>query len=293
MKNFSFWDEYEGASEGSGRSEKTWLINPDTGQTGLFKFKKDENTTDHISECIACKLADVLQLACASFELGTYRDKEGSMSYNIIRNEEMVLIEGLSVLNLCYPEYNPDKFMDENTGMKYSLEMIENALSPFNLFKDFLNIPVFDYLIGNTDRHHSNWALIKGNHNIQISPLYDNSSSLCSYIPERRWVEYLGRDQVLWKSLVDTKSKSLIKIHGNDKKLPTHLEMLKKLKDVYFEETYQLAEKISSIMTEVQIYDILGEYDDYLLPEMKKRIIANFLLSKVEMLKQIYWGKEE
>lgn len=41
MKDFSFWVEYEGASEGSGRSEKVWLMNPDTGQTGLFKFKKD------------------------------------------------------------------------------------------------------------------------------------------------------------------------------------------------------------------------------------------------------------
>lgn len=65
------------------------------------------------------------------------------------------------------------------------------------------------------------------------------------------------------------------------------------MREAYYEETYQLAEKIISIMTKAQIYDILGEYDDYLLPEMKKRIIANFLLSKVEMLKQIYWGKEE
>ena len=30
MKDFSNWKEYEGASEGSGRSEKLWLINPDT-----------------------------------------------------------------------------------------------------------------------------------------------------------------------------------------------------------------------------------------------------------------------
>lgn len=52
MKDFSFWIEYEGAAEGSGRSEKLWLINPDTEQTGLFKFKKDIETTDHVSECI-------------------------------------------------------------------------------------------------------------------------------------------------------------------------------------------------------------------------------------------------
>lgn len=46
MKDFSFWEEYKGTSEGSGRSEKIWLQNPDTGQTGLFKFKKDKGTTD-------------------------------------------------------------------------------------------------------------------------------------------------------------------------------------------------------------------------------------------------------
>ena len=41
MKDFSFWEKYDGASEGSGRSEKIWLLNPDTDQIGLFKFKKD------------------------------------------------------------------------------------------------------------------------------------------------------------------------------------------------------------------------------------------------------------
>ena len=35
MKDFSFWMEYEGAAEGSGRSEKLWLKNPDTGQMSI------------------------------------------------------------------------------------------------------------------------------------------------------------------------------------------------------------------------------------------------------------------
>ena len=49
MKDFSFWKEYDGASEGSGRSEKIWLQNPDTGQIGLFKFKKDIDTREYFS----------------------------------------------------------------------------------------------------------------------------------------------------------------------------------------------------------------------------------------------------
>lgn len=36
MKDFSFWEEYEGASEGSGRSEKNWLQNPDIIQNSFL-----------------------------------------------------------------------------------------------------------------------------------------------------------------------------------------------------------------------------------------------------------------
>ena len=43
-------------------------MNPDTGQIGLFKFKKDTATTDHISECIACDLAGLVGLSCAKYE---------------------------------------------------------------------------------------------------------------------------------------------------------------------------------------------------------------------------------
>ena len=86
MKDFSFWEEYEGASEGSGRSEKIWLQNPDTDQTGLFKFKKDAGTTDHVSECIAYEIAQVLgTVPCAKFELGMYHGREGSMVYDVIQ----------------------------------------------------------------------------------------------------------------------------------------------------------------------------------------------------------------
>lgn len=83
MKDFSFWEKAEDIAEGSGRSEKIWLTNPDTGQTGLFKFKKDKTTTDHFSECIASDIASLIGLPCAKIEVGTYNNREGSMSYNI------------------------------------------------------------------------------------------------------------------------------------------------------------------------------------------------------------------
>jgi len=125
MKDFSFWSEYEGTIEGSGRSEKIWLMNPDTGQTGLFKFKKDISTTDHVSECIACDLANLIGIPCAKFEIGLYKGREGSISYNIVDNKEETLIEGIYCISLQYNHFDPETLMDSETGDKYSLEMIK------------------------------------------------------------------------------------------------------------------------------------------------------------------------
>lgn len=293
MKDFSSWTEYEGASEGSGRSEKIWLMNPDTNQTGLFKYKKDKTTTDHLSECIAYDLAKLVNIPCAKFEVGAYKEREGSMSYNIIEREDMALIEGIYCINLAYDSFDAECLIDIKTGDKYSLEMIRKALEPFGVFDDFLCIPVFDYLIGNTDRHQSNWALILENSICQLSPLYDNSSSLCAYVKNTNVDSYLGKDLLLWKSLVDTKSKSLIRISNNDKRQPTHLEVLTTLRYNYYKQTKSIVGKIERVMTEAAICDILNKYEEEILPTKRKELIKRFLLSKIQLMKEVYKEKEE
>lgn len=103
LLDFSNWNVYDGASEGSGRSEKIWLQNPETGQIGLFKLKKDKETTDHISEHMAYQIANLLNIQCAKFELGTYQNNEGSISYNMITNPNISLVEfHLSVNNILF-----------------------------------------------------------------------------------------------------------------------------------------------------------------------------------------------
>ena len=291
MKDFSHWKEYEGASEGSGRSEKLWLINPDTNQTGLFKYKKDAETTDHVSECIASDIAGLIGIPCAKFEIGMYNERAGSISYNIVEHEGAALIEGIYGISLVYNNYDSEKLMDIKTGEKYSLEMIEKVLNKFELFENFLSIVVFDYLIGNTDRHQSNWAFLMKDKNITLSPLYDNSSSLCAYVSESRIDQYLGKDQLLWKSLVDTKSKSLIRITVNDKKLPTHTEILRFIKKNYFDQTKIITDRIEKFVTEANICDILEKYDE-VLSEKRKILIKKYLLSKIQIMDTIYKGKE-
>ena len=58
--DYSHWDIYDGASEGSGRSEKVWLTNRQTKEIGLFKFTKSDKTNEHVSEKLASDLARLL-----------------------------------------------------------------------------------------------------------------------------------------------------------------------------------------------------------------------------------------
>lgn len=293
MKDFSFWEEYKGASEGSGRSEKIWLQNPDTGQIGLFKFKKDVGTTDHISECIAYEIAQLLDIPCAKFELGRYHGREGSISYSIIKKSSQNLVEGINFITLLYPEYDPEKFIDVRTERRYSIEMVKKSIEEFVPIEGFLKMLMFDYLIGNSDRHQNNWAILIKNDKMEWSPLYDNSSSLCSYISEDKIADYFGKDKNRWNSLVDTKSKSLICCSEYDEKRPTHLEVIKYLKKNYYEETYDFAQKIVTIMTEERVCDILETYSDKELSSDKKRLILKYLMEKIKMLKAVYFREED
>lgn len=126
----------------------------------------------------------------------------------------------------------------------------------------------------------------------RISPLYDNSSSLCAYVRESKVEQYLGKDLVLWKSLVDTKSKSLIRITNKDKGQPTHLEVLKFLRKQYFMQTLDTVKKIEAVVTEQAICVIVEKYGE-VLSIKRKELIKKFLISKVQIMKEVYKNKEE
>jgi hypothetical protein len=162
MIDFNSWLEYKGASEGSGRSEKIWLKNPETGAIGLFKYRKSEFTTEHFSEKLASKIAKLIGIEAAEIKIGKYHSRIGTMSYQILENsfettDDKMLIEGIRLINKFYPEYNIVSLYDHENNEYYSISMIKQALKSYQLielFDNILEMMVFDFFIGKTDRHH-------------------------------------------------------------------------------------------------------------------------------------------
>lgn len=229
------------------------------------------------------------------------------MSYNLVdfnfEDNYTNLLEGIVFIENQYPYYDKDKLEDTYSNSKYSIQMIQNSLNGILEIDKFYKIVIFDILIGNSDRHHSNWAILsKGTvyttpenvmdilFNYDICPLYDNGSSLCAYEDNNK-LEIFFKDKMKFEALVNTKSKSTI---GWENERPIrHFELLKKIKDNAYELTVQYIEKIKTNINEENMDKILNEFNNNIISIDMKKLLKMYLLERRKRMLEIYDLKDE
>lgn len=282
----------------SGKGKKVWLTNPNNSSScGWFKYVKKTNvkndtenkidTFENISEKIAELIAKELKINSAKIEIGTYFGDIGCLSYNIL-SDRQTMTEGVSYIYRKYPKYDAIKGIDLETKKYYCLEIILNSLPKEELKREFLKIMIFDFIIGNSDRHHNNWAIIKTKTGKEhFAPLYDNGSSLCALVNESEIDNYLGSDKLKFASLVDSKSRTLVRIYGNNKNVPTHKEVLTYLREYYYKETKEFVELAIRRLNEEKINDILRNVSQY-ISHRRYKLLKKYIITKMDILKEIY-----
>jgi len=222
------------------------------------------------------------------------------MSYNILDDPKSNLLEGIVFIQHSYPYYNKNKLEDSYSNMKYSVQMIQQSLDGIISIEKFYKVIIFDILIGNSDRHHSNWAIRPKRHPVdenntikittEICPLYDNGSSLCAY-EDNSDLSIFFKDKMKFEALVNTKSKSAI---GWENERPIrHFELLQKLKDTSYSLTIQYIEKIKSNINENSIDIILDEFDNTIISKDMKKLLKMYILERRKRMLEIYDLKDE
>lgn len=229
------------------------------------------------------------------------------MSYNLVDSNVgdnfTNLLEGIVFIENHYPYYDKDKLEDTYSNSKYSIQMIQNSLNGILEIDEFYKIVIFDILIGNSDRHHSNWAILARGivyktpedmfdvfFNYSMSPLYDNGSSLRAY-EDNNNLEIFFKDKMKFEALVNTKSKSAI--GWEDERPIRHFELLKKIKDNAYDGTIQYVEKIKTNINEEKIDKILSEFNNNIISIDMKKLLKMYILERRKRILRIYDLKDE
>ncbi|WP_088243222.1 HipA domain-containing protein [Calothrix rhizosoleniae] len=178
--------------EEMGTKEKFWFTHPQFGRC-LYK-KARQNTGEDWSEKIAAELCHLLGIPHASYELAIFNGDRGIISPSFFPTKQNItefdrLTPGNEILQekvSGYPDSNEDL-------SQHTINNVFNAISssqvnlPFNWTppegitttpETFVSYLLLDAWIGNTDRHHENWAFMSLNGEIYLAPTYDHASCL-------------------------------------------------------------------------------------------------------------------
>jgi len=147
--NFDNWDIHK-QFEASGCSEKDWLINPEDGRIGLFKYPKKNKcssvlvTFEYISEHLASRIAEEIGVSCCKVDIGTFNGRIGCLSHLVHDYTKDTLVDGVRLLEVDRPNYDSKKMIDRDTGEVYSIDMIVDSLFSNETRQEFLKVPILD-----------------------------------------------------------------------------------------------------------------------------------------------------
>ncbi len=173
-------------SEAMGTKEKFWFHHE---ELDLCLYKKArQNTGEDWSEKIASELCKLIKLPHAEYELASFNNEKGTISKSFLLNNSSLITgnEILAQIFLDYPEDIND--LSQHTLSNIFSVFTNNSVDlPLNwiplagiktAIDTFIGYLLLDAWIGNSDRHHENWAFIDCEGKSYLAPTYDHASSL-------------------------------------------------------------------------------------------------------------------
>lgn len=194
--------------EPMGSKRKFWCL-LGSSQRCLFKYARP-NTGEDWAEKVAAEVAVVLGIPHARVELATHAGGAGSLSFSFLEEGDS-LVHGNELLQELEPSYPREA---NYRASRHTVRAMLGALRrPYVVTPRAANDAelvttaawvlgylLLDALIGNTDRHHENWAVVELAHQVErrveLAPSYDHASSLGRDLSdEERVVRLACRDR--------------------------------------------------------------------------------------------------
>lgn len=163
-----------------------------------------DNTGQHWAEKISAEIAGVVGIRRAAVDLALFGERQGSVSKSFVHSD-LELVHGNQILSRLLPGYDPRKrFHQADHTLDNILTVMEvifakdtSRMEAMSRIAEYL---VLDAVIGNTDRHHENWGILRrrrdGSWYGFVAPSFDHASSLGRELLDDRRDRLLDEDRV-------------------------------------------------------------------------------------------------
>ena len=234
-----------------GARTKLWVESEDKVKY-LYKKSKintfGEYTFEHVSEYIAMLISRALDIPCCNVLCGN----------NAILSQVMWSENLKSFIELS--EEMSHSFHMSNLETYNISTLLREQTNPY--YKETVLMLLFDAFIGNSDRHPGNFMY---NDNKGFYPLFDNGSSLCSYIRDYE-VKNILRDGRRFEAINITKSKPVLR----DEQKITH----KQLVSILYKQYPTICKEFGSKVRQLDMSKILLEVST---TDLHKEIVYKFV----------------
>ena len=192
------------SEEMMGSKDKFWYLHPtEEEEYWLFKYPRF-NTGEHWAEKIAAEIAALLGISHARVELAIFEENKGSVTKLFVQ-EGQELVHGNQMLKRAIHGYDPEKEFRQSSHTLANIWQIMNRVFGESEHAEkakgcLAEYVVLDALIGNTDRHHENWGILrrerKGWVDLFVAPSFDHASSLGRELQDTRRDRILAEDRI-------------------------------------------------------------------------------------------------
>lgn len=258
--------------ENMGSKPKFWYTD-DNGRRWLFKLPRP-GTGEHWAEKIAAEIAAALDIAHASVELAQFNERRGSATESFTRHRPRHLYHGNQLLARIFSNnYDPDKTFQNSShtlrNVWLALDRVFRKIS--NRAKEIIaEYLVLDALIGNTDRHHENWALLRrpmaNRWKWFVAPSYDHASSLGRELTDERRNRLLAEKRV---GRYSEKAKGGIYWSEGDRRAPSPLELVRRAHEHYPALFARALEKLEKLRDDTMMDNVNRVPEDWMTPSAR------------------------
>lgn len=289
MNAVDFTNSIEKVCEYGGSEKKKKIIY--NGEVYLLKFPdpiREKNMplsyiNNVFSEYIGCKIFESVNIPVQKVILGIYNEKqEKEVKQKVVvackdfTNEKQKLIEFSSLANSI-----TDVDKKFTTKIEDIYEVFNNLNYDFDkklMIENFWNMFVVDTLIGNTDRHLSNFGVIDDGEALKFAPVYDCGSALHPLLTDEK-INYLLNNESEFKNV----AYSIYPVYTYENKKITYSEF-------YAKDIPNLNDALLRIYPRIdmnKIYDIIDN-TMYLSLERKEFLKKSVTIRKEKILDIAY-----